>query len=437
FTLEAMLQNTITYHQRRQAAVAAHTREKDPLISVLMVSDGKNLTGLRRAVASIAAQEKGRFQILLVQTAPFEPGIQNLPAHVKLEVIRAEAGATPLWQGLSNATGDYVAVLEDAYEWFPQHIARLLSAAESGEKFLCSALIEEGQGTAPETAWIGHNENRHFVCQPDLRGKDYKTAMELINPCGFLAARSLFDDRLKEDPQLATGARDYMLLSLMARAMPQQNFAATVLLHKAEQVQTPPALEDVTRTMLRLWRENPRIEKTNMFIDQFAEIGFRMRAWRYETQREEKNGVLCDSLKFCRFDRARLQPAPLPWLREKSFFHMGLGLAGEQPLSLAVNSGDNMQGVAGFVAFPQDENASGPLEFLLVIEFQLEQGQLGLQLLHNQRTLERYSVARRFTPGRYRLELPVYDRLEISGVVIEVFPNTKGQITAITALAEA
>jgi hypothetical protein len=441
FTLEILLKNTIDYHKKRQKKFTAAAREKAPLVSVVICSDGKNPARLQRALASITAQDAGRFQVVLVKTAPFAHASMvrdTAAAYVKVDAIDATPGATPLWQGLAKAKGDYIALLDEAHEWFPQHIHRLLEAAgDDDEAFVHGALLQQGDQPAAETAWIKNNELRRITHQIDVKGKDIRTAYELISPCSFLAGKDLFDDRLLEDPGFATGAVEYLMMSLIGRAKPRQTFASTTLFHIKDRVAPVTSPEERTEIMLRLWRENPQTGGTNNFIEEIPAIGFRMRAWRYETQREEKNGVLCDSVKSSRFDPARLQRISMPWVKEQSFFHMGLNLIDDQNFALSIATGETQRGLAGFVAFPQMEEGF-PIEYLLVLEAEVEKGQFGVQLLHNERTLERYSVARLFTAGkRYRLELPVYYRPEISGLVVEVHPGTVGRIRSLTAFAES
>jgi hypothetical protein len=335
------------------------------------------------------------------------------------------------------AKGDYIALLDEAHEWFPQHIARLLAMADNGNDFVHSALVTEGAEVAKDTAWIGNGERRRLSHQRDVMNKDYKTALEFIHPFGFIAARKLVDARLLQNPNLANGEKEYLIMSLMARTQARHNFASTVLLHEAENTARPMELSAQTAVMLRLWRDDPHTGVPNSFVEQLPEIGYRMRAWRFETEREEKDGIVYNSLKHSRFDRNRLQPIPLPWVREQSFFHMGLSLSNTETMAMGISTGETQRGLAGFIAFPQEENASTPIEYMLVIEAEVEKGQFGVQLLHNNRTLERYSVARNFSAGkRYRLEIPVHYRPEVSGLVIDVTPGTTGVIRAITALAE-
>ncbi len=438
FALEVLLQNAIDYHKARAERLKKYPRDKDPLISVVLRSDGKNMEGLTRALESVTAQERGRFQVILAKTAPFphEKAFKEIAAkHADFEAM--DAPQSPLWHALQKATGDYVALIDPAYEWFPQHITRLLEFTENGHDFAHAALVTESKGVVPETAWIGNEEHRKLSHQIDVMGKDYRSGMEMINPYGFLAAKKLFDERLLENPNLKTGEKEYLIMALMARATPKHNYASTVLLHEAEKQPRLLDLEAQTAIMLRLRRENPHTGAGNAFTEQLPEIGYRMRASRFETQRQERNGVIHDVLKHSRFDPLRLQPIPLPWVREGSFFHMGLNLSSDQQMLINVNTSETMRGLAGFIAFPQGEEAGIPVEYLLVIEAEVERGQFGVQLLHNNRTLERYSVARAFQAGkRYRLEIPVYYRPEVSGLVIEVQPGTSGVIRSITAYAE-
>jgi hypothetical protein len=434
FTLEKLLKNTVDYHVRRQNAIASEARGKQPLVSVVICSDGKNIKGLNRALASVAAQERGRFQVALVKTAPFEHDTIKSP-HITLEVVEAKSGTSPLWHGLKQAKGDYVALLDEAHEWFPQHIHRLL---EANIPFAHTALVEERGEVVNETSWIKNDETRNFSHEIDVRTKDYRTAASMIVPCGFLAHKSLLDERLLDDPGFGAGASEYLIMCLMARAQPRQTFATTVLRHKAEFTPSNLSFLDATQAMVRLWREDPHTGGANRFIEELPAQGFRMRAWRYETERVEKDGVLCDNVKFPRFDAARLQPIPLPFAREQSFFHMGLTLLDDKNFVIAINTTEAMRGFAGFIAFPQMEDSTTvPIEYLMVIEAEVEKGQFGVQLLHNHKTLERYSVARTFAAGRrYRLEIPICYRPEINGLVIEVQPSTVAHIRSIRAFAE-
>ncbi len=436
FALDVLLEKTVSFHVKRREAFASRDRGRDPLISVIICSDGGNIKGLQKACGAIAAQDAGRFELVLVKTAPFSFTPPASPFLVFKEVA-AEEGKTPLWQGLAATGGDHVAMLDEACEWFPQHVRRLLDTRLGDGDFAHSAVVEQCLSPPGETAWVGNNELRRLTCHLDVKGREIRNAAELIHPCGFLAPRRLLDEDLMDDPGLGKGAARYLVLSLLARARPVQNFAPTVLTSTAVLAALQPSNEEWTAIMLRLWRATSRNGGANTFLDQFPDAGFRMRARRYETRREEKDGVVHDRLSHSRFDPARLKPAPLPWVRAQSFFHLGLSLIDAAALSLSIKTSETMRGLAGFIAFPLAEDGGTPVEYLVVVEAEVERGQFSVQLLHNERTLERYAVARTFTPGkRYVLEIPVYFRPEVSGIVIDVSPNTTAHIRRISARVE-
>jgi hypothetical protein len=144
-----------------------------------------------------------------------------------------------------------------------------------------------------------------------------------------------------------------------------------------------------------------------------------------------------DALRDCRFDRARLKPMPLPYLRVNSVFQQGLTLDDETTLACTINANEHNRGVAAYMVFPPQLDGIIPTEYLIVIEAEITAGQIGVHLIQNENTLERYGVARSLLAcNTYRLELPIYYRPEIAGLAIDLQPGTKGRIISITAYRE-
>lgn len=432
FALEHMVESAVAFHKRKQARLAAFPRDKAPLISVLMKSNGQRLELLRRAVQSVAAQDHGRFQIVLVKTAPFDFSYAA-PSHVSLDVIDGKG----LYDGLREARGDYVALLQEDHEWFPQHITHQLEVSAAG-CFVHGALVEEHEGAFPETAWIDNGERRGLTHQADASDKDIMTALDLIAASTILAPAQLFDADFRRAPSLASGEERDFVMGLIARARPKQSFAATCLLRKADALpQTKSDSAAAATLLLRHWRDHFHLRPHSTMPEQLVGQGYRTRAYQYETERVQENGITHERLKKSRFDHARLQPMPLPWVQEKSFFRYGLSLQNEEAMVLDIAAPDATPGVAGFLAFPAEASETIPDEYLLVMEMEIGKGQLMLQYLHNDRTLERYNVARSFAgPNRYHIEIPVYYRQGMSGLVLEVQPQTKGRVTALRAFRE-
>lgn len=432
FTLDTLLSNTLRLHKEKQEAIKLQNEKSAPLISVIIKSDGARPEMLSRAVESIKKQDAGRFQLILVKTKPF-----NFTPPLSSNLTLYTVDGNSLWDAFSLVKGSHFAVLREEDEWFPQHIRRLLQQAEAGY-FVHCAQVTEYETAATEQNWIKNDERRAVSHQQDLKDKDFQTALELLTPSGYLAPSAILDERMRQNPNLQKGEEKALMMELLARATPRQNFATTVLVRKKDQraQENLTALEN-TLFMLRHWRSNPHTGVPNRLWDNMVDLGHRARAYRYETGRSEENGVIVDRLKINRFDAARLKPMPLPCIREKSFFQLGMRLENENDYTISIASGEHMRGVGTFIAFPQQVDGVLTTEYLLLIEMQIEAGQIGIHLLQNEHTLERYNVARSFpAPRSYRLELPVYYRPEITGLAIETSPGTKGLIKSIRAYEE-
>lgn len=430
FSLDVLVQNTIDYHKRKSVK---RPRTADPLISVVMLTDGAKAGDFKRTLQSIPAQECGRYQLILVKTKAFDekPFLESVRApHIDVTCVDGlgQGGSAPLWAGLKEVKGDFFAVLAEGTEWFPQHISRLLARANfDGDEadFVHSAHVQQHGG--PVKSPVPNGETRSVSFFNDVQGMDYMRAAENIPFGGFLARRTLLDVRLLEDPQLEKGAEKYLLMALMARAKPKNDFATTLFSYHPKS-SARPALnaEGWLPIMLRLWQDDPHTGAANNLSESMVQQGLRARAYRYETQREEKNGVIYERLAYNRFEPSRLKEIPVPYFTQASFFRHGLTLveAGAGGMVLHAPEPQNANAVAGFIALPQEEAAPVPQEFLLVLDAEIERGQIGVQLLHNHRTLEQYHVARALFAGRTVLEMPIYNRLEISGLVLELAAQT-------------
>jgi len=413
------------------AAINAVSRDSLPLISVVIKSDGSQPKLLERAVKSVSQQDSGTTQIIIVKTKPFE--LKLTAPNIAIESVDGQS----LWDGLSRVNGDYFAVLRETDEWFPQHLRRMMEQAKP-DHFVHCAVVTEHDVPAPETAWIKNDEKRGVSHQLDLKEQEFMTCLELIHPSGYLAPRSVLDDDLLQAPPPLKGEEKALVMDVLSRATPIQNFATTVLVRAREQRPTPQldALEN-TKLMLRHWRSSSHTGVMNPLWDSMVATGHRARAFRYETDRTNDNGVVVDALRVSRFDRKRLKPMPLPYIKEKTIFQMGCTLENDVTMAASLNANEHMRGVAAYIVFPQQLDGVLPTEYLIVIEAEITAGQIGVHLIQNENTLERYSVARSLAAGNsYRLELPIYYRPEIAGLAIDIQPNTKGRIKSITAYRE-
>ena len=431
FSLEVLLKATIEHHHKKMAAINAVHRDTAPLVSVVIKSDGTQLHLLERAVQSVAAQDGGRTQIILIKTKPF--AFKFSAPNCTFESVDSQT----LWDGLRQVKGDYFAVLRETDEWFPQHLRRMLEQAKPNH-FVHCAVVTEHDAPAPDTAWIKNDEKRGVSHQLDLKEQEFMTCLELIHPSGYLVPRSVLDDALLQAPPPLKGEEKALLMDVLSHAKPIQNFATTVLVRAREQRPTPQldALEQ-TKLMLRHWRSTSHTGAVNTLWDGLIATGHRARAFRYETDRHIENEVTVDALRVSRFDRARLKPMPLPYIKEKTIFQMGFVLENDVTMAATLNANETMRGVAAYIVFPQQLDGILPTEYLIVIEAEIIAGQIGVHLIQNENTLERYSVARSLAAGHtYRFELPIYYRPEIAGLAIDIQPNTKGRIKSITAYSE-
>lgn len=287
FSLEVLLKATVDHHAKKMAAINAVHRDTAPLVSVVIKSDGTQPHLLQRAINSIATQDGGRTQIILVKTKPF--AFKFSAPNTVLESIDSQS----LWDGLRHVKGDYFAVLRETDEWFPQHLRRMVEASKPNH-FVHCALVTEHDTPAPDTAWIKNDEKRGVSHQLDLKEQQFMTCLELIPPSGFLAPRSVLDTALLQAPPPLKGEEKALLMDVLSRAKPIQNFATTVLVraHEQRKAEQLNALEQ-TKLMLRHWRSTSHTGVTNQLWDGMVGTGHRARAFRYETDRHEEKWCDC------------------------------------------------------------------------------------------------------------------------------------------------
>jgi len=157
-----------------------------PLVSVIVPTHAGRAPRLQSALASIWAQdglgEQFDVQPIVVDdasTGPTEEVVRRFPGtrYVRLETNRGQSAARNA--GLKEATGKYVAFLDDDDLWLPHRLSRQVAA------------LEQAQGVevaySQRVAYMGDGTSRGVF--PDLEGPSgwvFETAVKVVHICHII-----------------------------------------------------------------------------------------------------------------------------------------------------------------------------------------------------------------------------------------------------------
>lgn len=131
----------------RQAMSDALRTEEEPLLSVIMRTQGSRPEATRDALLCLAAQTDGRFELILVGHDVSETAVERLIADQpqwlrdRTRVLTVEGGtrSRPLNHGLAQACGSHIAVLDDDDLVLPEWVGAFLDGAQSSPSRLLRA----------------------------------------------------------------------------------------------------------------------------------------------------------------------------------------------------------------------------------------------------------------------------------------------------------
>ncbi|HLK19589.1 MAG TPA: glycosyltransferase family A protein [Bryobacteraceae bacterium] len=296
FASEILLGNVVRYHEELSASRSAMLKAAEryvPRISVILRCGSRSIGYVQRAVASIAKQVYGRFEVILVRHHDLDLGPVLDSCNPRIDsfhVVDCPGGnrSATLWAGLNAVTGEYFSILDDDDWWFSDHFEKLFHPLPQQplRKFLSysgSIVVR------PEPVPVGHggNDHRELLKFGIQSLESWATAVSAFSSNSFVASCDLLTPRLKISPDMETAEDSYLILSLMAQAEPRFSYAATSVFDRSLPGQSnfaghPKRFQDELTLQLRLfgvdrprflplntWASIARHWKLGSFVDAF------------------------------------------------------------------------------------------------------------------------------------------------------------------------
>jgi hypothetical protein len=439
FSAERLLDNAVHYHldmQERRTSAVCRLEQPAPLISVVIRCGSRPIELVRRAVTSIARQTYGRFEIVFVRWSPidlsefcydFSP---NFASVVVYDCMGGTCSET-LWCGLRKVSGEFFAVLDDDDWFFSNHFETLFTACHNTpwRKLLVhsAAVLHHDE---PKELFGGGVDNRELYGYSVSLGPTLTTEGFTTN-C-FMASRDLLHPALLEDPAMKTGEDSYLILSLLAQAVPRFSFLATCVkdqsgeghafvagraerfedlltlqVRLSGQYRPAFASDDAWQALSVLWRERASFGMNPEFI-------------------ETSERIIIPSVQY----GPSLHPQALEITStgfdpEHSDFK-----AASRPIEPKVGSAlvRPPTGVPWAFGATLHWNTSpdlGGREYLLVVELVVESGEAGLGLLNRAETDFIYRRPLRAGPKIWEVHIPVSSGAEVGRLVVQNWERTE------------
>jgi hypothetical protein len=267
FTSERLLGNVVRYHQELSASHSAElgTAEElySPFISVVIRCGSRELKYVQRALASIAGQNYGRFEVIFVRHQELDlTGLtaSRPPRIASFRIVDCPGGnrSDSLWAGLNAVSGEYFCILDDDDWWFSDHFEKLFHPLPKAPviKLLAYSGSVAVRPDAVPIAGGGRDDRelRHFGIESL---ESWASATGTFASNCFVASSDLLTPRLLMSPGMESAEDSYLILSLMARAEPRFSYAATSvfdrsLAHQLRPAEHPQRFEDELTLQLRL-----------------------------------------------------------------------------------------------------------------------------------------------------------------------------------------
>jgi len=187
---------------------AVTDRGPEPLVSVLMRTQGKRPTTLQEALLSMAAQTDQDFEVLLLAHNVAREELTHMRyladafgaefgGRVRLIPVDGGGRTRPLSVGVEQARGRYVAILDDDDVVFGHWVETFQAMARKYPgRVLRSPVAEQD---VAEITWGGDRQGYEVVGRPRCRWPDAFDVLDHLwenhsPPCGWAVPRSIFRD---------------------------------------------------------------------------------------------------------------------------------------------------------------------------------------------------------------------------------------------------
>jgi hypothetical protein len=336
-----------------------------------------------------------------------------------------------LWCGLNKVSGEFFAVLDDDDWFFSNHFESLFAACHNSprRKLLVhsAAVMHHGE---PKKLFGGGLDNRELYgysvsLSPMLTSEGFATNC-------FMASRDLLHPALLEDPGMKTGEDSYLILSLLAQAVPRFSFLATCVKDQSGEGHAfvtggAERLEDLLTLQVRLsGRYRPPFASNDAWqalSDLWRErAGFGMDPELVETPER----IIIPSAQYGpSVDLQGLEIASTGFDPERSDFK-----GASRPIEPKVGSAlvQPPTGIPWAFGATLQLNAPSELggrDYLVVVELLVENGEAGLGLLNRAETDFFYRRPLRASPKIWEVHIPVSKGAEVGRLVVQNWQGTE------------
>jgi len=143
-SMEIMLKNLINFHYQVKKKNFYEfgynsnlVQSSKPIVSVIIRSGGRSKEMVANTLNSVVNQTYDNIQIIFVlykENTELENLAKTYRDKVRdLVIINSSLPirSTVMWEGLKNATGDYLAILDDDDIWYPNHLSKIIEFFDS------------------------------------------------------------------------------------------------------------------------------------------------------------------------------------------------------------------------------------------------------------------------------------------------------------------
>jgi len=421
FSSEMLFENVVRYHQQLTSSRAAALRTAEeryvPLVSVVVRCGSRPIDYLERAVASIAKQTYGRFEVIFVRHKELDlaPLTATRPPRIaSFRVVECPGGnrSASLWAGLNAVSGEYFSILDDDDWWFSDHCERLFQPFPTHplQKFMAysGAITQHPEPISIHGGGTDRRELLHF----GIRSlESWDSAGSAFTSNCFVASRDLLNPRLLMCPDLETAEDTYLVLSLMAQAEPHFSYAATSVFDRASAGQSsfgrhPQRFDDELTLQLRLLGpDRPRF----LPVD----------AWKSLSQHWERRPFLESprSTVDLRTLLSDWEQVAAGYDRDSSYVWGESSLADTQAGSVSIQTLPEPWAYAALLSLPKPSREAS--DYTLAIKLKVREGKVGVGVLNREENDFLFRQPLRAKPEPQTLLIPIRNLSEVGRLVIQ------------------